>query len=73
MSSTSRCSTGASTGQTVTGRGPARMAWSNPDLAETGRISLPHWLQLRGYIVTLHRADQVSIVERVKCVPSVLR
>ena len=54
-------------------RGPARMAWSNPDLAETGRISLPHWLQLRGYIVTLHRADQVSIVERVKCVPSVLR
>jgi glycosyltransferase involved in cell wall biosynthesis len=52
--------------------GPGRMAWSRPELAQTGRISLPYWLQLWGYISTVLRAD-VPLTERVRCGPSLLR
>jgi glycosyltransferase involved in cell wall biosynthesis len=33
-----------------------RMAWSRPDLAESGRPSFPYWLELAGYAKALQRA-----------------
>ena len=53
-------------------RGPARMVWSRPELAETGNVSLPYWLQLRGYISTVVRSP-VPLTERVRCGASILR
>jgi glycosyltransferase involved in cell wall biosynthesis len=54
-------------------RGPGRMAWSRPDLAHSGRLSFPHWLQLWGYISTIQRAKHLPFTERVRCGPSLFR
>jgi glycosyltransferase involved in cell wall biosynthesis len=53
--------------------GPGRMVWSRPDLAETGQITMPHWLQLSGYLSVVKRATYLSSLERVRCVGSVAR
>jgi glycosyltransferase involved in cell wall biosynthesis len=53
-------------------RGPARMVWSRPDLAESGRLSFPHWVQLWGYTSTVLRAD-LPWRERFSCAGSILR
>jgi glycosyltransferase involved in cell wall biosynthesis len=37
--------------------GPGRMAWSRPELAESGRPSFPQWLQPWGFTTTVRRAS----------------
>lgn len=59
-------------GNLVTKRGPGRMAWSRPDLADSGRLSFPHWLQLRGYASTALCAE-LPPKEKVSCLIAVLR
>jgi hypothetical protein len=53
-------------------RGPGRMVWSRPDLAESGRLSFPHWLQLWGYTSVVLRA-RLPTRERLGCAMSILR
>lgn len=53
-------------------RGPGRMAWSRPELAESGRLSFPHWLQLWGYVSTVLRAH-LTLAERFRCGTTILR
>jgi hypothetical protein len=53
--------------------GPWRMAWSRPELTETGQITLPYWLQLLGYLSVIKQASYLSKVERVRCMGSVAR
>jgi glycosyltransferase involved in cell wall biosynthesis len=53
-------------------RGPGRMVWSRPELAETGRVTLPHWLELEGYISTVLHGP-LTQTERIKCGVSILR
>jgi glycosyltransferase involved in cell wall biosynthesis len=52
--------------------GPGRMVWSRPELAKTGKVTLPYWLQLRGYIRTVTGAP-VPFSERIRCAVSILR
>jgi hypothetical protein len=52
--------------------GPGRMVWARPELAESGRLTLPYWLQLSGYISTVRRAP-VPLAERFRCGASILR
>ena len=54
-------------------RGPGRMAWSRPDLVESGRLSFPHWQRLWGYASTVLRADHLPFAERARCAASVFR
>jgi len=44
----------------------ARMAWSRPELAKSGRPTFPNWLALADYIKILQRAP-ISRDERVAC------
>jgi len=53
-------------------RGPSRMLWSRPELATSGRLSLPHWLVLAGYLKVILRAP-LPWTERARCLPSVGR
>ncbi len=53
-------------------KGPARMAWSRPDLAKSGKLSLPHWILLFGHLKVLARAP-VPISERLRCLPALGR
>jgi glycosyltransferase involved in cell wall biosynthesis len=59
-------------GNLLTKRGPGRMVWSRPELAESGRLSFPHWVQLWGYTSTVLRAH-LPLRERVSCMGSILR
>jgi glycosyltransferase involved in cell wall biosynthesis len=54
-------------------RGPGRMAWSRPELAESGRLSFPHWIELWGWVSAVLRARHLTITERARCAPAVLR
>jgi glycosyltransferase involved in cell wall biosynthesis len=54
-------------------RGPARMAWSQPELAVSGNPSFPHWLQLWGFVSTVLRADYLPFTERARCGVSIIR
>jgi glycosyltransferase involved in cell wall biosynthesis len=49
-----------------------RMAWARPDLARSGRPTLPNWLRLRHYIRILAAAP-LSLKERVSCAMIVLQ
>jgi Glycosyl transferase family 2 len=60
------------TGNRYHERGPGRMVWSRPELAESGRPTCPHWLQLGGYLTVLRRAP-ISWRERARCLPTVAR
>jgi hypothetical protein len=42
------------------------MAWFHPDLAQTGKVTFPNWLQLLDYVETLHRVD-LPTEERALC------
>lgn len=53
-------------------KGPSRMVWSRPELAETGRPTCPNWLQLKGYVTVVSRAP-VSWGERLRCFPAIVR
>jgi hypothetical protein len=53
-------------------RGPGRMVWSRPELAESGRPTCPHWLQLNGYLTVMRRAP-ISWDERLRCLPAIAR
>jgi hypothetical protein len=53
-------------------RGPGRMVWTRPELAETGRPTCPHWLQLLGYLSVTLRAP-LPWRERARCLPAILR
>lgn len=52
--------------------GPGRMAWSRPDLAESGKVSFPHWLQLKGHVLSVLRA-RLTVSERIRCGTLILR
>jgi glycosyltransferase involved in cell wall biosynthesis len=54
-------------------RGPGRMVWSRPDLAVSGQTTLPHWLQLWGWISAILRAKHLPFSERVRCGASTIR
>ena len=53
-------------------RGPGRMVWSRPELAESGRPTCPHWLHLKGYLTVVRRAP-LSWPERLRCLGVVAR
>ena len=42
------------------------MAWSQPDLVESGRLTFPYWLELAGYVNALKRAP-LPWSERLLC------
>jgi len=54
-------------------KGPGRMVWSRPELARSGQLTLPYWIQLFGYASTVAKATQLSLGERFKCGISILR
>jgi glycosyltransferase involved in cell wall biosynthesis len=53
-------------------RGPGRMVWSRPELAESGRPVCPYWLVLIGYFTVVWRAP-LPWRERLRCLPAVAR
>jgi glycosyltransferase involved in cell wall biosynthesis len=44
----------------------AQMAWFRPELAESGRLSFPRWMELRGYLHAIMRVH-LSWDERLLC------
>jgi glycosyltransferase involved in cell wall biosynthesis len=60
------------TGNRYIERGPGRMVWSRPELAESGRPVCPYWLVLKGYLTVVWRAP-VPWRERLRCLPPVAR
>jgi glycosyltransferase involved in cell wall biosynthesis len=53
-------------------RGPGRMVWSRPELAESGRPTCPRWSVLRGHLIVVRRAP-MPWRERVGYLPAVAR
>jgi glycosyltransferase involved in cell wall biosynthesis len=49
-----------------------RMAWARPDLAKSGRPTLPYWLRLADYIGILWHAP-LSLKDRASCTVSLVR
>jgi glycosyltransferase involved in cell wall biosynthesis len=43
-----------------------RMAWFDPSLAQSGKITFPNWIQFQDYLATLERVN-LTPQERVKC------
>jgi glycosyltransferase involved in cell wall biosynthesis len=60
------------TGNRYIERGPGRMVWSRPELADSGRPTCPYWLVLKGYLTAVWRAP-VPWRERLRCLPAVAR
>jgi glycosyltransferase involved in cell wall biosynthesis len=49
-----------------------RMAWARPDLAKSGRPTLPYWLRLADYVKIVARAP-LPLRERASCAALLLR
>jgi glycosyltransferase involved in cell wall biosynthesis len=52
---------------------PRQMVWCRPNLVKTGKICLPHWLELVGFAGVVLRARQLQFTERARCALSVPR